>query len=139
MQPINILIAVDSIAALSKGTLTDNVHLTDDHPLSRDKGTARLSTACCPGQWLRWDVLAVDVQSPAVVAGIDFLPSLDAPEESGVDPDIDRYVMPRWRSWMGLVPCDAPPGRYRYRLALQIGSGAQSVIFIDSASIDVLG
>jgi len=139
MQPINIVVMVDSIAALSKGTLKDNVHLIDDHPLSQGKGTAMLRTACCPGQWLRWKVLAVDVQSPAVIAGIDFLPWDDVPEVSGVDPDVDRYVMPRWRAWTGLVPCDTPPGRYRYRLALQMGSGGQSVIFINSPSIDVLG
>lgn len=74
MQPITIVVAVDSIAALSQGTLADNVHLTDDSPPSCDKGTAALRTACWPGQWLHWKVLAIDVQSPAVIAGIDFLP-----------------------------------------------------------------
>lgn len=139
MQPVNIIVTIDSIAALSKGTLKDNVHLTDDNPLSQGKSTAMLRTACLPGQWLRWKVIAVDVQSPAVIAGIDFLPALDVPEESGLDPDIDRYVMPRWRLWTGLIPCGTPAGRYRYRLALQMGSGARSVIFINSPSIDVLG
>jgi len=139
MQPINIVITIDSIAALSKGTLKGNAYLTDDNPLSQDKCTAMLKTACFPGQWLHWKVLAVDVQSPAVIAGIDFLPSPDAPKDGGVDPDIDRYIVPRWRVWTGLVPCGAPAGYHRYRLALQMGSGAKSVIFINSPSIHVLG
>jgi hypothetical protein len=137
MQPINIIVAVDSIAALSKGTLEENVYLTDDNPLSQGKATATLTTVCAPGQWLHWKAIAVDVQSPAVIAGIDFLPHDDAPEESGVDPNVWRYVVPRWRLWTGLIPLCTPAGRYRYRLALQMGSGAQSVISINSPSIEV--
>lgn len=59
--------------------------------------------------------------------------------ESGVDPETWRYVVPRWRTWTGLVPPCTPPGRYRYRLALEMGRGAQSVIYITSPSIDVQG
>lgn len=137
MQAINIVVAVDSIAALSKGTLDGNIFLTDDNPLSQDKAGAALTTVCAPGQWLHWKAIAIDVQSPAVIAGIDFLPDDDTPPHSGVDPDVARYVVPRWRLWTGLIPLCTPPGRYRYRLAVQMGSGAQSVISINSPSIDV--
>jgi hypothetical protein len=138
MPPVNILITVDTIAALSRGTLEDNVFLTDDAWYSQDKGTMQLKTVCARGQTIHWKLLAVDVQSPAQIAGIGFLPNDSAPQfESGIDPRPDRFVMPRWRCWSLVVPCGIPLGLYRYRLAVQTGAGPRSVMIISSPALDV--
>lgn len=141
--PVNILITLDSIAALSLERLEDMIFLTDDAWCSQDKGTSRLVTACTPGQAIHWRILAVDVQTPALIAGITFLPADDAPDGSsgidgGIDPGLERLAMPEWRCWSLVVPCGTPPGRYRYRLAVQIGSGARSTIAIDGPALDVI-
>lgn len=138
MQPINIAIVVDTIAALSQGTLMGNVYLTDDAWHSQDKGTAQIKTVCYRGQPLQWKVLAVDVQSPAVIAGISFLRDGGMPFESAVDPRTDRYIQPRWSTWSGCVPCGIRPGLYPYRLAIQMGKGRRSVMFINSPALDVV-
>jgi hypothetical protein len=138
MQPVNIVIAVDTIAALSQGTLEGNAYLTDDAWYSQDKGTAQLKTVCYRGQPVQWKVMAVDVQSPALIAGISILRDGGVPLESAVDPHPDRYVQPRWRTWNGCVPCGIRLGLYHYRLAIQMGSGPRSVMFINSPALDVV-
>ncbi|MBC7953687.1 MAG: hypothetical protein H7Z12_17955 [Rhodospirillaceae bacterium] len=138
MQPVNIVIAVDTIAALSQGTLMGNAYLTDDSCYSQDKGTTQLKTVCYRGQPVQWKVLAVDVQSPAVIAGITILRDGAVPFESGIDPHPDRYIQPRWCTWTGRVPCGIGLGLYHYRLAIQMGTGQRSVMFINSPALDVV-
>jgi|AGTN01.1.fsa_nt_gi hypothetical protein len=138
MQPINIVIVVDTISALSQGTLVGNIYLTDDAWYSQDKGTMQLKTVCYRGQTVHWKALAVDVQSPALIAGISFLRDGGTPLESGIDPHTDRYIQPRWRTWSGSVPCGIGLGLYHYRLAIQMGAGRRSVMFVNSPALDVV-
>jgi hypothetical protein len=138
MQPVNILIVVDTIAALSMGTLEGCIHLTDDSWYSQDKGTMKLKSVCRRGQPVNWTVVAVDVQSPAVLAGIDFVDGGAPVISGGIDPHPDRYVQPRWRTWSGIIRCDTGIGLHRYRLAIQMGSGPRSVMVINSPALDVV-
>lgn len=138
--PIHVLIVLDSIAALSLGGLEDMVFLTDDVWCSQDKATRRLATACVPGQTIIWRIGAIDVQTPALIAGIAFLPDDGGSDCAGpFDPRSDRLTMPEWRCWSMVVPCGTPPGRHPYRLAVQIGVGVQSTFAIDGPALDVIG
>lgn len=137
MLPVNILITVDSITALSSGALTENLYLTDDSPYSQDKGTGHLKTNCVRGQTVTWKALAVDVQSPAVIAGIDFVPDVGFTIESRIDPSPERYVQPRWLTWSGIIPYRLNPGIYHYRLAIQVAAGKRSVMFTNSPALVV--
>lgn len=137
--PVNILVTLDSIAALSLGTLEDMIFLTDDAWCSQDKGTSRPITACAPGQTIRWRITAVDVQTPALIAGITFRPEAASPDRThgaGLHPE--PVAMPEWRCWSLVVPCDTPPGRYPYRLAVQIGTGAHSTLAVEGPALDVI-
>ncbi|ARC89909.1 hypothetical protein [Rhodovulum sp. MB263] len=144
MQPVNILMTVDSITALSLGTLTGNLYLTDDAWCSQGKGTEALKTACRRGQTVNWRVLAVDVQSPAVIADIRFLDeaatlenSIGTPADTAIDPDTSRYIRPFWQTWSGIIPCNLQPGLYHYHLAFQIGAGPKSVMFTTSPALQL--
>lgn len=137
--PVNILITLDSIGALSLGTLDEMIFLTDDAWCSQDKGTSRSLTACTPGQAVRWRITAVDVQTPALIAGITFLPAASPPDAA---PQAELrpapIAMPEWRCWSLVVPYDTPPGRYPYQLAVQIGTGAHSTLAIEGPALDVI-
>jgi hypothetical protein len=137
MPPVNILITVDSITALSTGALTENIYLTDDNPYSQDKGTGHLKTNCVRGQTITWKALAVDVQSPAVIADIAFIDDIGVTIESGVDPAPESYVKPRWLTWSGIIPYRLNPGIYHYRLAIQVASGERSTMFTTSPALIV--
>lgn len=139
MYPVNIVATVDTIAALSQGTLIGNLYMTDDSWFSQNKGSFQLKTACYRGQSLSWTVRAVDVQSPAHIAGIALLPDPEGPFASGIVPHPDQYVQPNWLVWRGSLPAGIPLGLYRYRLAINVGSGRDSVMVINSPALDVVG
>ena len=137
---INIVIAVDVIAALSGRTLLNsNLCMMDDSPLqSTGQGTPNLCTVCYPGQTIKWTVYAIDLQTPVAIKSISFIKS----EETGAsseqaapanEDDSDRLDL---EVWSGIVPCTLVPGvEYRYRLELQMYEGVNSIMSIDTPSL----
>jgi hypothetical protein len=137
MQAINIVTIVDVIGALSSGALRNNLYMADNGWGSAGKGTAGLATACYPGQRINWVVHALDVQTEVRIDAITFLKVDNTPAAEGLatGPGIGGA---RTFYWAGFVPCYLPPGRYGYRLKLQMGRGKLSVMSVDSPALDVL-
>lgn len=136
MHAVNIVTIVDTIAALSSGSLHDHLYMADNGWCSERKGTAELATACYPGQRINWTVHPIDVQSPALISEIRIL-DLDYPPAK-FTPGPKAGGAPQWSYWSGLVPCCLPPGRYGYRLQFQLGRGERSVLTIDTPALNVL-
>ena len=138
MHAVNIVTIVDTIAALSSGSLRNHLYLADNGWGSEHKGTAELATACYPGQSISWTVHAIDVQSPALISEIRLL-DLDPNQPAAkFTPGPEAGGAPNWTYWSGLVPCYLPPGRYGYRLQFQLGRGERSVLTIDTPALNVL-
>jgi hypothetical protein len=149
-QYVNVVIAVDVIGALSDRTLLNgNLIMMDNGPYqSSGQGTPELRTVCRPGQIIQWVIYAVDLQTPVEIKSIAFLdagnglPTLDG-EDSG---SLDQVAGGSSESehhgldvWSGVVPPWVVPGvEYRYRLALQMYEGENSVMSIDSCSLQCL-
>ncbi|MEX3105457.1 MULTISPECIES: hypothetical protein [unclassified Streptomyces] len=139
MKPqVNVVALVDCIGALSDRTLLNgNLSLVDDGPFhSTGQGTPDLCTVVRPGQVVRWQALAVDLQTPVEIRSITFL---GAP---GVD---DAYRPSHWDEegekldldiWAGIVPPFMGVGvAHRYRLELQMYEGRNSVMYVDSPAL----
>lgn len=139
MHAINIVTIVDVIAALSKGTLRNNIFMIDNGAGSQGKGTALLQTACCPGQVINWSVHPVDVQTPVLIRAIELLhPASQTGENSpGFSPRAVFGGEPEWHYWRGMVPWGMPAGLYQYRLTLQMAKGAVSTLYADTAALNV--
>jgi hypothetical protein len=137
MQAINIVTIVDVIGALSSGALRDNLYMADNGWGSAGKGTAELATACYPGQRINWVVNALDVQTAVLIDAITFLnpDSASAAQEFVIGPGFGGT--PQNFYWAGFVPCYLPPGRYGYRLKLQMGRGDRSTMSIDTPVLNV--
>ncbi|WP_157431053.1 hypothetical protein [Actinomadura macra] len=140
MKPqVNIVVLVDVVGALSERTLNDgNLSLVDDGQFdSSGQGTPRLCTVVSPGQIVQWTAVAVDVQTPVEIRSITFLGSGEAawepdageaPAHEGTTPDL--------KVWSGFVPPYLVPGApYRYRLELQMHTGPNSVLHVDSPAL----
>ncbi len=138
MHAVNIVTIVDTIAALSSGSLRNHVYMADDGWCSKRKGTAELATACYPGQPISWTVHAIDVQSPALISEIRILDLDPHGPAARFTPGAEAGGAPQWTYWSGLVPCCLPPGRYGYRLQFQLGRGERSVLTIDTPALNVL-
>jgi len=137
-EKINIITAVDVIAALSDGTLKDNIYMMDNSPMeSTDQGTPNLTTLCYAGQSIQWLIYAIDVQTPVMIKSITFTgtnnnPTVKNKTESTVTPEykLDQNV------WTGYVPyCMAAGLSYNYRLELQMGEGKRSLMYMDGPSL----
>ena len=135
---ITIVVAVDTIAALSEQTPENNVFLMDDSPFTNaGKGTSRLVTSCCAGQQIEWIVRAIDLQTPVAIRGISFAapgrslastPSDAA--EAPADPHLDRFA------WTGIVPGTMVIGQeYRYQLDIWMGAGRFGTVSIDTPAL----
>lgn len=135
---INIVIAVDTIGALSDGELNGNIFLMDNSPWnSGGQGTANLYTLCPPGQVIQWVIYPIDLQTPASIKNITFI---GAASNSNVQHKnyCMRAVkgMPTLNSWTGIVPYYMVPGLpYRYRLDIQMGEGKNSIMYTDTPSL----
>lgn len=135
---INIAITVDVAAALATNSLENTLFLMDNSPLSENKGTPRLETVCRQGQVLNWLIYAMDSQRRpngtwppfAKIISIVFIE-----EASGVvtgrkvctdfkifggPDDVRSPLTPAYSYWAGTVLPSLPPGRYSYRLVLEI-------------------
>jgi hypothetical protein len=69
---------VDATALLSGSTVSETFFLFDDSPASKGKGTSSLSSACYPGQLIRWYLTPIDVQTPVWINAIQFHPAFPA-------------------------------------------------------------
>jgi hypothetical protein len=132
---IDINIAVDSVAALSNKKLEGSIWLFDNSPFEGDgQGTTNLSTICVGGQVVNWKITAVDLQTPATIKFISFF---DVDKEW--NPDEIYYENSNLldaKQWSAIVPITMTIGKeYRYRLAVQIGEGKNSVMYIDSPTL----
>jgi hypothetical protein len=128
---------VDVIGALSSGALWNHLYMADNGWSSVGKGTAELATACYPGQQINWVVNALDVQTAALIDAITFLSPDNAStmQEFVIGPRFGGA--PQNSYWAGFVPCYLPPGRYGYRLKLQMGHGNRSTMSIDTPALNV--
>ena len=141
---IIIVVAVDTVAALSDQSLDDNLFLTDDGDFESDgKGTALLVTKCYPGQLIKWNIYPVDLQTPAAIKKITFLPPGENPApaktssvDQALDGDVREFDNPNVNSWSGYAPGAMIPGlAYNYRLEIQIGEGKDSSLHIDTPAL----
>lgn len=140
MEPkINIFVVVDVIESLSGGTLQNgNLCLMDNSPWgSSNQGTPNLSTLCAPGQVITWTLLALDLQTPAGIKNITFLPpsgsSHPNPPVSSTPADSAKLDV---NVWSGIVPYWLVPGlEYRYRLELQMYDGKNSLMYVETPSL----
>ena len=127
---INIVLAVDVIAALSARSLEGSLHMMDDGPVpGENQGTPHLITYCWPGWQLNWTIRQVDLQTPAVIKSIRFL-RFGAPARSAAD--ASTLV------WSGIVPAFLIPGHlYRYEIAVEMARGINSVLSIKTPALVV--
>jgi hypothetical protein len=147
---IHIVAAVDTIQALSDGTLDNSLYLMDDGDYeSEGKGTPELITLCYIGQLIQWKVVAVDLQTPVAIRDIVFLsPSqsahyhLHAFSEKSLDFRHQQYSEkelwhdPDLNDWSGIVPSHLVSGiKYHYRFELQLGQGTNSIMSIDTPAL----
>jgi hypothetical protein len=138
MKAIDIVIIVDVIGALSKRTLQNDLYMVDDSWNSRGKGAANLSTTCYPGQLLRWVAYAIDVQTPVTISGIAFLNTENTSSARELLAMPGSGAVAQAAFWTGIVPSDLPPGLHGYSLKLQMGSGRNSVMSVDTPTLNVL-
>ncbi len=136
---INVVIAVDVIRALSDSSLKDNIYLMDNNPFedgqaSTGQGTDYLTTSCLPGQVIQWTIHAIDLQTPVSIKSIHFINEEDSDVEV-VDHN-EHEARPDLKVWVGVVPNHMNVGQpYRYKLVLQMGSGENSIMSIDSTAL----
>lgn len=146
-EHVNVVIAVDVIGALSDRTLLNgNLIMMDNGPYqSSGQGTPDLCTVCRPGQIIQWVIYAVDLQTPVEIKSIAFLdagsglPALDGDDRGSlnqVDGGSSESEHLELEVWSGVVPPWVVPGvKYRYRLELRMYEGENSVMSIDSCSL----
>lgn len=145
---VNINIAVDVVKALSDQSLQNNIYVMDDSMLgSRNQGTGELCTRCQPGQTLHWVIYALDLQTPVAIRNIEFIPETQMSDNKAIiypkdNVEVDTRTVTLSdrnldnRTWCGILPCMKQGHPYRYRLTLEAGKGACSVLSIDTLSLE---
>lgn len=139
---INIVMAVDVIAALSNRSLDDNLHMMDDGPLpGKHQGTSHLVTYCWPGWEINWTIRQVDLQTPVAIRSIRFkaldpcsLPRTEGETREGwtASGDLEAKV------WSGIVPVHLIPGvHYRYEVLVEMARGTNSIQSVETPSLVV--
>jgi len=135
---INIIVFVDTIGALSSQSLDKFTYAVDNSEFnSTGQGTASLSTICQPGQVIQWIICAIDLQTPAAINNIRFLP-VNPESELFEEPDEQQYVNenPDLDVWKGIVPATMIPGvPYRYVFEVVIGEGKNTLLSIQTLSL----
>lgn len=127
---INIVLAVDVIAALSSRTLKGSLHMMDDGPRpGENQGTEHLITYCWPGWQINWTIRQIDLQTPAVIKDIRFM-RFGGPVRTAADASI--------LVWSGIVPASLIPGQlYRYGIAVEMARGINSILSIETPALVV--
>lgn len=140
--PINIIITIDSIGALSSKELEGNLFMMDTNPNSKNQGTSRLSTHCYQGQVINWIVYAVDVQTPVFIKEITLLDKkeeqvdriLKAKSSADDIPIPSKYLKQYY--WSGYIPFNLE-GEYNYKLTIQIEDGETGELHINTPSLKI--
>ena len=123
---INILTMVDVIGALSAGTLTDNMYMSDNRRGSRTfgEGTATLITDTTYTQVLNWHVMAIDFQTDVQINKIVFYRD-GAPITKANTPCVrlQKYGAPSGHYWAGVINYShlIEGGIYQYLIEFDIG------------------
>lgn len=123
---INVMILVDVIAALSAGSLTNNIFMTDNRRGKNTSGlgTGALTTDCTHTQVLNWHVMAIDVQTDVQINKITFYHN-GAPISAANTPcaRLQKYGAPSGHYWAGVVNYAhlAPGGIYQYLIEFDMG------------------
>jgi hypothetical protein len=137
MGTINIVVAVDVIAALSNQSLEGSLHMMDDGPWpGENQATSHLITYCWPGWQINWVIQQVDLQTPAVIRSIRFKsPGGDeniAGRRSGPNDAGTATV------WSGIVPFGLIPGyRYQYEIEVAMARGINSILSVETPALVV--
>ncbi|MCX6461370.1 MAG: hypothetical protein NTZ03_13820 [Actinobacteria bacterium] len=156
---LNIITVVDVSRLQRTGSVNDAVFLLDNSPSSTGKGTPHLETACAPGQVLNWLIYGIDSQRrsdgswptfPSIATIVFLHEDSDAPSAIKVSSDLKTYGMPdrvrnpltpTYRYWAGGVTPDLAPGRFRYRLVLDVPdayTGTSRYFEVSSAALRVV-
>lgn len=128
MTPLNIRVFVDVIALLSGASVDSTVFFYDDALVpSPGRGTHALRTSVTPGQFVRWTVTALDVQTPVWIRRLDF----------AGQPEMPEIAAPLWaRKFQGFVPLGLAPGsEHPYRLTLGFSGTGKRRAIIEGAAL----
>jgi hypothetical protein len=143
---LNIVSVLDVGGALIKQTLEDGLFMMDNSVdtggnRSAGQGTAQLSTTCTQGQVINWIIYPIEGGTAARISNIQFidrdvcaeLKIYGAPAVA-VSPAYLPGLTPVYDYWAGIVLPDVPPGRYHYRMEVQMGD---TVLKVDSPSLNI--
>jgi hypothetical protein len=143
---LNIVSVLDVGGALIKQTLEGDLFMMDnsvdsDGNHSAGQGTAQLSTNCNQGQVINWIIYPIVGATAARISNIRFvdrevcgnLKIYGAPAVA-VSPAYLPGLTPVYDYWAGIVMPDVPPGRYRYRMQVQMGD---TFLSVDSPSLNI--
>ena len=150
---LNVASVVDVSKVFYTQTLNGNVYLSDNSPLSQNKGTQDLITVCTQGQVINWLVFYVNMNygAPTVrINNIVFIHEDGTVFQRKVCEDLKIYgafekarnnLTPSYTYWAGTVSTDLPVGKYRYRLVMEIDTvhtdGQLKFMNLDSPSLEV--
>lgn len=156
---INILCAVDVIAALTAGSLKQALFMVDNHPAngrpqpiphpfadrpsqampSSGLGTPALRTNATYAQVLNWHVVGIDFQTDARIEAIRFYRNGE-PVTAADTPclRLGRYGAPSGDYWAGVVnvPGAIEVGEYQYKI--EFSMSGRRMIAEDFSTINVL-
>jgi hypothetical protein len=128
---INILTVVDVIAALSAGTLTNNISMTNNRQGKHTSGmgTDALTTDTTYTQVLNWHVMPVDFQTDIKINKITFYRNkTPVTTESTPILKLQKYGAPSGDYWAGVInyqnPTQGSPieeGLYQYLIEFDMG------------------
>ncbi|MDR1369499.1 MAG: hypothetical protein LBJ72_05140 [Dysgonamonadaceae bacterium] len=135
---LNIVAFVDVQKAIALKTLEGCIYMMDNSPMSTGQGTSRLQTTCKQGQTLNWIIYAMDSEKkpdgswpPSVRINNIVFTDKESQDVStslicenlriyGAPDKIRSNYTPVYYYWAGTVPLDLSPGKYRYRLILEL-------------------
>ncbi|SIS91234.1 hypothetical protein [Insolitispirillum peregrinum] len=145
MLPVlNIQVYVDVVALLVGKPVERSVFLYDDGPFpGSGMGTPALSSPVGPGQWVRWTMTPIDVQTPVWIDSLTFgCGTVPAPSVTDL-PRSDELPgpTPLWaRSWEGMIPPVGltPDTTYPYRMVIGFGEDDGKLVALDGASLAYL-
>ena len=140
---LNVVHVVDVDKALCTGQLDGSLYSVDNNPRSADQGTAELITHCLPGQVINWILYPMSDHTTVRITGIEFFagPILKKLQVFGnfYQSESPWPGTPTYDYWAGIVGRKTRPGRYYYKLDLQLHRGYETrILRLDTGSLDVV-
>lgn len=151
---LNIVTLVDMGKAVGSGALDGAMYMMDNSEGSSGRGTAHLETVCKQGQVLNWIIRPIDMDRRAdgtwppmpKISDIVFLDQEAGSEqdvaEAKICKELKIYGMidkvrsrstPTYYYWAGMISAELAPGRYRYRLVLELEQEASpDKVYLDT-------